>query len=186
MIRKVNENEISKLYPFVYKIFSDMELPVLDKIEGALFKEIITDAMHSPHYRYGYEHAWVCERDNQIAGVFFGYPGEWEPLIDGPLQASMLKHGLPIDTVASENETLPSEWYLDTLVTAPNFRRQGVAREMIERACGVAKEAGFDRIALNCDVNNEAAFKLYQKSGFENKTQIVLSNHVYWHMGKEL
>jgi len=186
MIRKAKQKEMSELYPFVFKILSDMELPVLDEINEELLEEIIVDAMHSPHYRYGYEHAWVCERNGQIAGAFFGYPGEWEPLIDGPLQASMLKFDYPMKPAPKENETLPGEWYFDTLVTHPNFRRQGVGREMIDAAYEIAKEAGHETIALNCDIDNKAAYHLYKNSGFERKTRLVLSTHVYWHMTKAI
>lgn len=186
MIRKVRQEEIPQLYPFIYRILSDMELAVLDEMEDELLKEIVIDAMHSPHYRYGYEHAWVDEREGRIAGVFFGYPGRLEPLIDGPLQASMLKFNYPLELTPKENETLPGEWYLDTLVTHPDFRRQGVGRTMIKAAAEIAKEAGHQVIALNCDVENEAAYQLYKSCGFEKKTRLVLNNHVYWHMTREL
>ena len=138
MIRKVEKGEIPDLYPYVHEIFSDMELPVLDKLSEELLEEIVIDAMHRPRYRYGYENAWVCERKGKIAGVFFGYSSKWETLIDGPLQASMIKHGVPMDAIAQENESLPGEWYLDTLVTDPKFRRQGVAREMLNAASEIA------------------------------------------------
>lgn len=186
MIRKIKENEIAKLYPFVYKIFSDMELPVLAKISAELLEEIVVEAMYNPNYRYGSNHAWVCERQGEIAGVFFGYPGEMEPLIDGPLQAAMINHGLPVDTITQDIETISSEWYLDTLVTAPNFRRQGVGREMMIAAEEIAINSGFGKIALNCEVDNKAALRLYGRTGFEKYTKIVLSNHVYWHMVKEI
>ena len=186
MIRKAKQKEMAELYPFVFKILSDMESPVLDEINEELLEKIIVNAMHSPHYRYGYEHAWVCERNGQIAGAFFGYPGEWEPLIDGPLQASMMNFDYQLEPGPKENETLPGEWYLDTLVTHPDFRRQGVGREMIEAANKIAKKAGYQTIALNCDIENKAAYQLYKKSGFEQTTRLVLSTHIYWHMTKIL
>ena len=186
MIRKVEEDEIPELYPYVHEIFSDMELPVLDELSEELLKKIVIDAMQRPRYRYGYENAWVCERNGQIAGVFFGYSSKWETLIDGPLKASMVKHGVPMDTIAQENESLPGEWYLDTLVTDPKFRRQGVAREMLHAASKIALDEGHKTIALNCETNNLPAYNLYEKMGYHAKTQIVLSGHIYWHMVKNI
>ena len=186
MIRKVEKSEIPDLYPYVHEIFSDMELPVLDELSEELLEEIVIDAMHRPRYRYGYENAWVCERNGKIAGVFFGYSSKWETLIDGPLQASMLKHGVPMDAIAQENESLPGEWYLDTLVTNPKFRRQGVAREMLNAASQIALKEGHKTIALNCETDNIPAYNLYQKMGYKAKTQIVLSGHIYWHMVKNV
>ncbi len=186
MIRKVEKDEIPELYPYVYEIFSDMELPVLDEISNEFLEEIVVDAMHSPRYRYGYENAWVCERKGRIAGVFFGYSSKWENLVDGPLQVSMLKHGLAIDAIAQENECLPGEWYLDTLVTNPKFRRQGVAREMLNAASQIALKEGHQTLTLNCDIDNLPAYSLYRKMGYEQQTQIVLSGHIYWYMSKDL
>lgn len=186
VIRKVKKDEIPELYPYVHEIFTDMEIPALAALNEELFKNIIIDAMHRPRYRYGYENAWICERNGQIAGVFFGYPSEWETLIDGPLQASMLKYGQPMDTIIQENESIPGEWYLDTLVTDPNFRRQGVGREMLNAAAEIAADAGHETIALNCEIDNLPAYHLYRKMGYQEKTQLVLSQHIYWHMVKEL
>ena len=80
MIRKVRLEEIPQLYPFVFNILSEMELPLLDNLDGDLLNEIIIEAMKSPNYRFGYDHAWVCEQDSQIVGVLFGYPGEFGSL----------------------------------------------------------------------------------------------------------
>ena len=36
------------------RVLSDMQLPILDEIDSETFKKIVIEAMHSPHYRYGY------------------------------------------------------------------------------------------------------------------------------------
>lgn len=182
MIRKVYQKEIPKLFPFVLRIFRDMDLPVLKVLEEDLIEAVIVDAMHSPRYRYGYENAYVYEVSGEIAGVLFGYPGEWEMLIDGPLQAALLKYDLNYEKLFVEYETLPGEWYLDTLVIRPHYRRQGIATALIQHAIEVAKAKGFGKIALNCEADNEAAYQLYKKNGFARMTKLVLSGHVYWHM----
>lgn len=182
MIRKVYLEEIPRLYPFVLKIFEDMELPVLEQIDSETLEKIIVDAMHSPRYRFGYENAYIYDVEGEIAGVLFGYPGEWEILIDGPLQASMLKYGLNYEKLFVESETLPGEWYVDTLVIDPEFRRQGIASSLVEHVVEIAKEKGFNKLALNCEVDNEGALMLYKNLGFNVVTKLVLSGHVYWHM----
>ncbi len=98
----------------------------------------------------------------------------------------MLKYNVPMDTISQENESIPGEWYLDTLVTDPNFRRQGVGREMLNAAAQIASDAGHKVIALNCEIDNLPAYDLYRKMGYTEKTQLVLSGHIYWHMIKEL
>ncbi|MDN6731024.1 MAG: GNAT family N-acetyltransferase, partial [Atopostipes suicloacalis] len=175
-----------QIYPYVIEIFTAMEIPVLKEINSDLLKKILLEAMHQPRYRYGFENAWICEREGKIAGVFFSYPSEWERLIDGPLQAAMLNHGLPSHTIRQDNESLPGEWYLDTLVTDASFRRQGVGQEMLLAAHQIALTKGYSKISLNCEVNNLPAYQLYRKMGYLEKTKIILSNHPYYHMVKEI
>ena len=186
VIRKIEKNEIEKVYPYVLEIFTAMELAVLREISSQQLKKIVIEAMHHPRYRYGYKNAWVCEREGHIAGVFFAYPSEWEKLIDGPLHVAMLNHGLASHSMIQENESLVGEWYLDTLVTDANFRRQGVGQEMLEAAQKIALTKAYKKISLNCDLNNHAAYCLYRKMGYHETTQLVLSNHPYHHMVKEL
>lgn len=186
MIRKMKNEEISKVYPYVHEIFSAMEIPALDELGEELLEDIVMDAMYQENYRYGSNNAWVCERKGQIVGAFFAYPSEWEKLIDGPLQTAMLKNGRAVDTMIQENESMPGEWYLDTLVTNPEFRRQGIAKEMLTAASQIAKKTGYDKISLNCDIENFPAYHLYRKMGYVEETQLVLSDHIYWHMVKEL
>ena len=40
MIRKVEIDEIPRLYPFVLRIFKDMGLPILDKIDPVTLEQM--------------------------------------------------------------------------------------------------------------------------------------------------
>lgn len=186
MIRKVRQEEVHLLYPFVYRILSDMDLPLLDTINGDELTQIIVDAMESPQYRYGYEHAWVCIHENQIAGVLFGYPGEHIPLVDGPLQVALAERGIPTSKIIQNPETHAGEWYLDAIVTAPIFRNQGIGRRLLQIIDNVAKEAGYTTIGLNCPADNQIAYHLYTDIGFEVHTKILLENKIYFHMTKDI
>lgn len=186
MIRKVRLEEIPQLYTFVFDILSKMELPLLDNIDNNLFNEIIVEAMKSPNYRFGYEHAWVCEQDNQIVGVLFGYPGEYSSLVDGPLEVALVNRGLePID-FKSGPETHAGEWYLDSLVVAPFYRRKGIARRLLQTVTTIARDVGYSTIGLNCPVDNLTAYQLYSEAGFKERTKNLLGNRIYLHMTKDI
>lgn len=186
MIRKIKQEEVHLLYPFVYRIFSDMDFPLLQTVDGDQLNRIVLEAMRSPHYRYGYEHAWVCERNGQIAGVLFGYPGNLESFVDGPLEAALLEHGFPAITIKEGTESLPGEWYLDALVVAPIFRRQGIATQFLGIVDALAKEAGCQQVSVNCPTSFEVAYQLYENAGFKEKTKIVLGNRAFSHMTKNV
>lgn len=186
MIRKVKQEELHFLIPFVFRILSDMDLPLLDGVPGEEINKIIEEAMESPQYRYGYEHAWVCEQDDQIAGVLFGYPGEYVSLVDGPFQVALAERGIEPVEIKPGNESHSGEWYLDAIVVAPIYRNQGIGRRMLQTIDTIAKDAGFSKIGLNCPIENKIAFTLYSDVGFEIRTKTLLGNKVYYHMTKEL
>lgn len=150
MIRKIKKEEVHLLYPFVFRVFSDMKFPVLQKVHGRDLKDIVVDAMKNPHYRYGYEHAWVYEENGQILGVLFGYPGSLEDFVDGPLAFSLVEHGYPAMVIKEGKEALADKWLLDMIVVAPLFRDKGIASQLLAIADNLAKEAGFTKIATNC------------------------------------
>ncbi|HLR91883.1 MAG TPA: GNAT family N-acetyltransferase [Atopostipes sp.] len=186
MIRKVRREELPQLIPFVFRILSDMDLPLLDVVSGDELNQIIADAMESPQYRYGYEHAWVCEQDNQVVGVLFGYPGEYVSLVDGPFHVALAERGIEPAEVKSGEETHSGEWYLDAIVIAPLYRNQGIARRMLQTIDNIARDAGYRKIGLNCPIENKIAFSLYSDVGFEIRTKTLLGDKVYYHMTKEL
>lgn len=186
MIRKARLEEIPQLYPFVFNILSEMELPLLDNLDGDLLNEIIIEAMKSPNYRYGYEHAWVCEQDNQIVGALFGYSGEFASMVDGPLMVALVNRGLEPMDFKSGTETHAGEWYLDSVIISPMYRRKGIGRRLLQTVSTIAKDAGFDTIGLNCPVDNTIAYKLYSEAGFKELTKNLLGGKVYLHLSKDI
>ncbi|HTW81673.1 MAG TPA: N-acetyltransferase [Terracidiphilus sp.] len=81
--------------------------------------------------------------------------------------------------MAEENGTIAAfaivEWaidsanptaYIQTIEVLPNFRRMGVAGELMRRLEGSAIEAGACLIWLHVDAENLAAIRLYEKKGF--------------------
>jgi ribosomal-protein-alanine N-acetyltransferase len=52
------------------------------------------------------------------------------------------------------------------VATAPEFRRQGIARMLLEHAFRTAAEKGLERAWLEVRVSNQAAIDLYEKQGF--------------------
>lgn len=49
----------------------------------------------------------------------------------------------------------------------PATRRMGIASRLIEEALKLAREKGYERIALRTHQTNSGAVKLYEKCGFE-------------------
>lgn len=66
---------------------------------------------------------------------------------------------------ALPGETEPDEFYLDTLMTLPEYRGQGVASALIKDAKEKAIKTG-KPLGLLCDLDNARARRLYDSIGF--------------------
>ena len=73
--------------------------------------------------------------------------------------------------------------YVVTLDVAPQQRRQGLARQMMQRIEQQAAEAGCDAVALHVSVENEGAIAFYESEGYERshtvKSFYGLGRHAY-------
>lgn len=83
---------------------------------------------------------WVAEQTDQMAGFAIV---EWS--------------GDPPDRSA----------YIQTLEVAPEHRRRGIARELLNRLEASAQAAGAGEIWLHVDTENAAAIELYRAHGYQ-------------------
>jgi ribosomal protein S18 acetylase RimI-like enzyme len=64
-----------------------------------------------------------------------------------------------------------SEAYIERLVVAPDFRRQGMARRLIAAAENFARDAGKKTVGLHVSGNNLPALLLYENEGYEENSR---------------
>ncbi|HEY9426469.1 MAG TPA: GNAT family N-acetyltransferase [Gemmatimonadaceae bacterium] len=85
------------------------------------------------------------------------------------------------DTVAGFAQLYPSfsslalrrTMILNDLFVAPDCRRMGVARRLVQEAVDYARRAGAVRIELATQHTNRSALTLYESEGFERDTEFV-------------
>lgn len=78
-------------------------------------------------------------------------------------------------------ETTPDEYYLDTLMTLPEYRGRGVARALIVDAASKAHRAG-KPLGLLCDKENPQARRLYDSVGFAVVGERPFAGHLMDHL----
>ena len=61
----------------------------------------------------------------------------------------------------------PSEAYIERLVVSPDYRRRGMARDLLAAGEELARETGKKDVGLHVSGNNTAALKLYEAEGYE-------------------
>lgn len=65
------------------------------------------------------------------------------------------------------NAEIYKESIIDALYVKEEHRNKGVATNLIKKAKEYSKEMGAKKISINVILNNEVAYKLYEKEGFE-------------------
>lgn len=152
MIRPAEEKDAAAIARLVFIILKDMELPFLNEVPEAEVLAILAETALEPTYRYGLSRGIVEEIDGEVAGIAFGYPADDEPLIDLPLSAVLVRHNLSGDLKLFEDlETLPGEWYLDSIAVAEKFRGQKVGTRLLAAIPAIAQAAGFAKVGLNVE-----------------------------------
>ena len=118
----------------------------------------------------------VAEIDGCVAGGMAAMPfDEWTPRAYAFLRATL--RSIPpwrwpaaLWLYRASGRTAPqppgASFYVDSLATAEQFRRRGVARTMLDDAERQAHERGLRAVALDTWVDNRPARALYLRAGF--------------------
>lgn len=85
------------------------------------------------------------------------------------------------DPSTMDAETVPGEFYLDSLAVLPSHRGRGVARILLESGIKKAKSMARPAI-LACSPENVGAKRLYESLGFRGTHIYSLFGHPYWRM----
>lgn len=56
--------------------------------------------------------------------------------------------------------------HISVLTVLPEFRRRGIAEDLISHAAGYLFDRKFEKISVNVEEDNDAALALYRKLGF--------------------
>lgn len=185
MIRKAKVEDLDALGPLILVILKDMELPMVTAVGDEQILAWLKEAGLDKTYRYSYARAIVAEEDGVILGAAFGYPAEDEPIIDDALDRVLVKHGLPSAKLFIDPETLPDEWYLDTISVSEQARGKGIGSQLLSALPEYAEPAK-PKLGLNVDEGNPQARKLYSRMGFEKVGEMMISGHRYDHMQKKI
>ena len=63
--------------------------------------------------------------------------------------------------------------YLEAIYVKPGFRKQGIARQLVEFAKKWAVEKGCTEFASDCELTNDESRRFHSKIGFEEANTIV-------------
>ena len=129
---------------------------------------------------YSWQNAVVAyDSQGQKAGVMIAY--------DGADYARMrtktfdyLERYMPIPYKDMEDESKKGEFYLDSLAVAPQMRKKGIGRQLLEWGICRARMLRIPQVVLAVDPDNQRAQALYRKIGFLPAGELHIFGGVYW------
>ena len=71
---------------------------------------------------------------------------------------------------------LGTAWVIRDLYVAPQYRRSGIARALLQHVVGHARAAGAYRVSLQTEAGNTPALRLYTAAGFQAVDGLQLLN----------
>ena len=143
----------------------------------------LTELARNTATQYSYNYALIAEVDGVVAGAIVGYDGALLGALREGTFGVLRRTIVRIPTIADETEA--GEYYLDSIAVLPEFRGQGVARELITAFCNKAFAEGHKRVGLIVDFNNPGAERLYTSLGFERVGTRIFFDHKMWHLQLE-
>jgi len=175
ILRPATVTDIKKLARLWVVTFPDKFGPIL----GSKAERIICDWL-----RLSQRHLQTTTLV-EVGGIVAGYIVLETPSMPRPNDGRWLWYALQLHNgifgalrsflfmVLIDNNRRPgtNEVCIEMLGVAPAWRGEGLAARLMAHAQEVAQSEGVDRLYLNVVSDNLAAFKLYQKMGFEIKKE---------------
>lgn len=139
-----------------------------------------------PDTQYSYRNSRIARNtDGSPIGVCVSYDGADLRRLRRPFfaeaNATFGWDMSPEEIEAVPGETEEDEFYLDTLMTLPQFRGKGVGEALIRDALTKARAAG-KPLGLLCDTDNEHARRLYDRVGFLDCGLRPFAGHLMSHL----
>jgi ribosomal protein S18 acetylase RimI-like enzyme len=135
--------------------------------------------------RFSYQQVLVAEEEGQVVGAILIYHGSEAEALDRPLNEEIRRlRNDPTIRLAQEADL--DEYYIDSLAVSPEFWGRGYGTALMKAAEEKAQKLHSPKIALNVDVHNERAYRLYQHLGYHTDKQRMLYGEAFFHMIKYL
>ena len=175
-IRKATEEDVAYVAATV--------LTALDMDTSDL--EWISESFADPGSMYPWTKALYPEEEGKPVGCIISYRGDdYLPLRE--YTWSRLWKGVDPDVIRkSAIEAYPGEYYLDSLAVEPDFRGNGLGKDLMKTAMRHGEELGYSRFALLVDCGKPALKAYYASLGFEETGEVNFFGHRYKRMVKSL
>lgn len=148
----------------------------------------------TPDTRFSKEHCSIIEREGVVAGGIVSYPAEDMYRLNAGVVRVMKDHfkGAPDELallqrqIMDSKEAFDDEYYIDSLAVLPVFRGQGLAKALIVHAEAKGKTAGYKKVSILAETDNDNAYNIYKKLGYVHDCDLQVLGHSFRHMVKNI
>jgi ribosomal protein S18 acetylase RimI-like enzyme len=110
---------------------------------------------------FSWKNAVVAEMRGEVAACLVGYR------LDDPYDLGAFAEMPPmVQPLLTLEARAPGSWYVNVLATFPEFRRLGIATELLEIAGSKGREAGAPALSVIVGSWNESAARRYRRAGY--------------------
>ncbi len=155
-------------------------------------KKILKDVFPIPGHRLSYECTTNVILSNKVIGAMVAFPGSelgslnrslYLPILNQYKFSGKLKlisRAMPLFFL---KETMRDEFFLSNLGVRNKYRNQGIGGRMLLYVEGLAKEAGYSKISLIVNLENQNAMRFYDRYGYKVKALNLISNKYVAQLG---
>ena len=145
------------------------------------FRGMMTMLVEREDSQYSYRNTLVAMDGDRLVGIAVSYDGgRLHELRQAFVEAAKVCIGK--DHSGMDDETQAGELYLDSLAVLPDYRRQGIARRLLEATKEKADRMGLPCVGLLVDKGNPAGEALYFSVGFRYVNDNLWGGHPMKHL----
>jgi len=184
--KKDPEYLVEEIATLTYEILKDLGIHILENQTKEKIVNVLKELYFKDNNRFSYHNILMKESDGHAVGIAIIYHGKNAKELDENF-IDFLQHEFHSnDDIELSKETEEDEFYLDSLAVSPHHRKKGIGGELLKAFENTGKEKGFQKLSLNVEEDNDSAYRLYRKNGYEFESTFDLYGHPYLHMVKYL
>ncbi len=128
---------------------------------------------------YSWRNACIAQCDGTDAAVLISYDGASYATASAKTFAYIRDHGGE-DFTGMTHEAVAGEWYIDTLAVMPEFRRRGIAVQLLHHAISLGQQNPHtQKITLYVDPDHPWVVDLYASVGFQPEGEAVIFGQTF-------
>jgi DNA-3-methyladenine glycosylase I len=145
------------------------------------FRKMMTLLVKREDSQYSYKNTLVALDGERVVGISVCYDGgKLHQLRQAFIEFAKVYIGK--DHSDMDDETQAGELYLDSLAVLPEYRHQGIAKQLIGATKERAESMGLPCVGLLVDKGNPAGEALYSSVGFQYANDNVWGGHPMKHL----